>query len=75
MPYEADGIVSLVANSLVISFFYSQDAPEYKQYKNKEGERIPKNMAWHQENNTYAFSYALGAVIITIGLSDPAGDI
>jgi uncharacterized membrane protein YkgB len=67
-PYEADGIVPFVANSPVMSFFYSKDAPEYKQYKNKEGELIPKNMAWHQENNTYAFSYALGAVIIIIGL-------
>ncbi|GGG26251.1 reactive chlorine resistance membrane protein RclC [Pontibacter amylolyticus] len=66
--YEADGIVPFVANSPFMSFFYTKDAPEYQQYKNKEGEVIPKNIAWHQENGTYIFSYALGAVIIAIGL-------
>ncbi|OKL38672.1 reactive chlorine resistance membrane protein RclC [Pontibacter flavimaris] len=65
--YEADGIVPFVANSPFMSFFYSKEAPEYTQHKNKEGEVVPENIAWHQENNTYAFSYALGAVIIAIG--------
>lgn len=65
--YEADGIVPFVANSPFMSFFYSKEAPEYAQYKNREGEVVPENIAWHQENNTYAFSYALGAVIIAIG--------
>jgi uncharacterized membrane protein YkgB len=72
-PYEADGIVAFVANSPVMSFFYTKEAPEYKQYKNKEGEVIPKNIAWHQENGTYLFSYALGAVIIGIGLLTLSG--
>ncbi|PVY37912.1 reactive chlorine resistance membrane protein RclC [Pontibacter virosus] len=66
--YEADGIVPFVANSPLMSFFYTKDAPEYQQYKNKEGEVVPKNIAWHQENGTYIFSYVLGAVIIAIGL-------
>lgn len=66
--YEADGIVPFVANSPFMSFFYTKDAPEYQQYKNKEGEVVPKNIAWHQENGTYIFSYALGTVIIAIGL-------
>lgn len=66
--YEADGIVPFVANSPLMGFFYTKDAPEYQQYKNKEGEVVPKNIAWHQENGTYIFSYALGAVIIAIGL-------
>ncbi|PKV62451.1 reactive chlorine resistance membrane protein RclC [Pontibacter ramchanderi] len=66
--YEADGIVPFVVNSPFMSFFYTKDAPEYQQYKNKEGEVVPKNIAWHQENGTYIFSYALGAVIISIGL-------
>ncbi|PTX21569.1 putative membrane protein YkgB [Pontibacter mucosus] len=65
--YEADGIVPFVANSPFMSFFYSKEAPEYTKYKNREGEVVPENIAWHQENNTYAFSYALGAVIIAIG--------
>lgn len=66
--YEADGIVAFVANSPVMSFFYTKDAPEYAQYKNKEGEVVPRNIAWHQENGTYVFSYALGTVIVIIGL-------
>lgn len=66
--YEADGIVPFVTNSPFMSFFYTKEAPEYQQYKNKEGEVVPKNIAWHEENGTYIFSYALGAVIIAIGL-------
>ena len=41
--YEADGIVPFVANSPFMSFFYEKEAPEYKQYKNKEGELVLKN--------------------------------
>src|SRR3712207_7619713 len=37
--YEAEGIVPFVANSPFMSFFYAKDAPEYKDYKLKEGER------------------------------------
>jgi uncharacterized membrane protein YkgB len=66
--YEAVGIVPFVANSPTMSFFYKYDAPEYKKYMNKEGEHKPENIAWHKENNTYLFSYGLGAVIILIGL-------
>ncbi|WP_162426234.1 DUF417 family protein [Pontibacter pudoricolor] len=65
--YEADGIVPFVANSPVMFFFYSKDAPEYQQYKNPEGKTVQKNVDWHKENNTYLFSYALGSVIIVIG--------
>jgi uncharacterized membrane protein YkgB len=67
-PYEAEGIVPFVANSPVMSFFYAKPAPEYKSYMNKEGAVVPKNRAWHQENRTYLFSDALGAVIISIGI-------
>lgn len=66
--YEADGIVPFVANSPTMSFVYKYDAPEYKQYMNKEGELIPANRAWHQENGTYWFSYLLGGVIVLKGL-------
>ncbi|MBX0334318.1 reactive chlorine resistance membrane protein RclC [Pontibacter sp. HSC-14F20] len=66
--YEADGIVPFVANSPVMSFFYTKAAPDYQSYKNKEGEVVGRNIAWHQENGTYIFSYALGAVIVGIGL-------
>lgn len=71
--YEADGIVPFVANSPLMSFFYSQEAPEYQQYKNPEGKTVIKNMEWHQANNTYVFSYGLGTVIVIIGLLTLAG--
>lgn len=71
--YEADGIVPFVANSPVMSFFYHEKAPEYKKYKNKEGEVVPQNIKWHEMNGTYVFSYALGAGIIVIGLLTLAG--
>lgn len=66
--YEADGIVPFVANSPFMSFFYSKEAPEYTEHKNPEGKTVVKNIAWHKENGTYLFSYALGCVIVTIGL-------
>jgi uncharacterized membrane protein YkgB len=66
--YEADGIVPFVANSPVMSFFYTKAAPEYLQYKNPEGKTVQKNVDWHKENGTYLFSYGLGTVIVAIGL-------
>ena len=66
--YEALGIIPFVANSPTMSFFLKYDAPEYKKHMNKEGEYKPENIAWHKENNTYLFSYGLGAVIVLIGL-------
>ncbi len=66
--YEAEGIVPFVANSPVMSFFYSNDAPEYKEYKLKEGEFVEEKYQWHMENNTYTFSYGLGILIMSIGV-------
>ncbi len=66
--YEAVGIVPFVANSPTMSFFYRFSAPEYKQHMNREGEYKRENIAWHERNNTYAFSYGLGAVIVLIGV-------
>ena len=71
--YEADGIVPFVANSPFMSFFYTNDAPEYQQYKNPEGKTVTKNIDWHKANGTYWFSYGLGTVIIIIGLLTLAG--
>ena len=65
--YEADGIVPFVANSPFMSFFYAKEAPEYKNFKNPEGALVPENRAWHEANNTYTFSYGLGALIMTLG--------
>lgn len=66
--YEADGIVPFVANSPLMSFFYTEKAPAYNDYKNPEGKTVQKNIDWHKANNTYIFSYGLGAVIILIGI-------
>lgn len=66
--YEAAGIVPFVANSPVMNFFYKYEAPEYKKHMNREGEHKPENIAWHQENHTYTFSYGLGTVIVLIGI-------
>ncbi|WP_353184082.1 DUF417 family protein [Parapedobacter lycopersici] len=71
--YEADGIVPFVANSPLMQFFYSKDAPEYQQYKNPEGKTVTKNIEWHKANRTYLFSYGLGTVIVLIGLLALAG--
>jgi uncharacterized membrane protein YkgB len=66
--YEALGIVPFVANSPTMNFFYKYEAPEYKKHINKEGEYKPENISWHEANNTYIFSYGLGALIILIGV-------
>lgn len=74
--YEADGIVPFVANSPLMSYFYHYDADDkdnYKLHKNKEGEVVPANIEWHKKNNTYPFSYGLGAVIVMIGILTLAG--
>jgi uncharacterized membrane protein YkgB len=66
--YEADGIVPLVANSPVMSFFYHYPPPEYRQHMNREGELKIANREWHISNGTYPFAHILGCVIVAIGL-------
>ena len=66
--YEAEGIVPFVANSPFMSFFYAKSAPEYKEYKLKEGEFDEAKFKWHEENNTYTFSHGLGILIVAIGV-------
>lgn len=66
--YEAEGIVPFVANSPFMSFFYTKDAPEYKEYKLKEGEVDAKKQQWHEDNNTYGFSKGLGLLIMALGI-------
>ena len=65
--YEAEGIVPFVANSPFMSFFYAKDAPEYKDYKLKEGEFDKVKHEWHKANNTYTFSHGLGVAIMPFG--------
>jgi uncharacterized membrane protein YkgB len=66
--YEADGIVPLVANSPLMSFFYQHPAPAYRPYMNREGELIPSHREWHETNGTYTFAYGLGVLIVSIGI-------
>jgi uncharacterized membrane protein YkgB len=66
--YEADGIVPLVANSPLLSFFYHYPAPEYREHMNKEGQVVPANQQWNESNGTYRFSYGLGVVIVSLGI-------
>ena len=66
--YEAEGIVPFVANSPFMSFFYTQKASEYKNYKLKEGEFDAAKHEWHVRNNTYGFSHGLGILIMAIGV-------
>src|SRR3546814_3169774 len=73
--YEADGIVPFVINSPFMNFFYQNTGEtaindkgevvaEYTLHKNPEGKTVRKNINWHTENGTYAFSYGLGTVIV-----------
>lgn len=57
-----------MANSPFMSFFYTKSAPEYKEYKLKEGEFNEAKHQWHVENNTYGFSHGLGILIMAIGI-------
>lgn len=66
--YEAEGIVPFVANSPFMSFFYAKHAPEYRDFKLREGEFDEAKHAWHEENRTYAFSHGLGILIMAIGV-------
>ena len=82
--YEADGIIPFVVNSPFFSFMLNnsdktaqnekgETVAEYTLHKNPEGTTVSKNIAWHKENGTYAFSYGLGATIVIIGLLVLAG--
>lgn len=66
--YEAEGIVPFVANSPFMSFFYTRHAPEYREYKLREGEYDIAKYEWHVRNNTYGFSRGLGILIMGIGI-------
>lgn len=58
--YEAEGIVPFVANSPFMSFFYNEKAPEYRDYKLKEGEYDAAKHAWHEKTTPMAFPTGWG---------------
>jgi uncharacterized membrane protein YkgB len=66
--YEDEGIVPFVANSPLMNFFYQAPAGEYRQHMNREGQLVPANREWHQQNGTYLFAYGLGSVIVAFGI-------
>jgi uncharacterized membrane protein YkgB len=66
--YEDEGIVPMVANSPLMNFFYRQPAGEYREHMNREGELVPANRQWHEQNGTYRFAYGLGSVIVAYGV-------
>lgn len=66
--YEDEGIVPFVANSPLMNFFYKEPAGEYRKHMNREGEVVPANRAWHEQNGTYVFAYGLGSVIVLYGV-------
>ncbi|MBC8987848.1 DUF417 family protein [Pedobacter sp. N36a] len=49
--YEAEGIVPLVENSALMSFFYA-DPTGYKPYMQKEGEANPEKIAWDTDQKS-----------------------
>ncbi|AYQ88423.1 MULTISPECIES: reactive chlorine resistance membrane protein RclC [Burkholderia] len=67
VPYEADSITPLVAQSPVMEFFYKHPE-DYARHMTKEGQLVPEQRAWQRDNNTYAFSRGLGTLEILIGL-------
>jgi reactive chlorine resistance protein C len=67
VPYEADSITPLVAQSPLMSFFYNHPK-EYAQHMTEEGQLVPEQRKWQQANNTYGFSHGLGTLEIIIGL-------
>jgi reactive chlorine resistance protein C len=67
VPYEADSITPMVANSPLLSYFY-RHPEQYKQHLTKEGQFVQADRDWQRENGTYTFSEGLGTVELTIAL-------
>ena len=65
--FEADSLVPFVAHSPFMSFFYNHPT-EYKTHMNPEGELVAANHEWHEANNTYGFSTALGVVLVSLAI-------
>ncbi|MDN4054542.1 reactive chlorine resistance membrane protein RclC [Massilia sp. YIM B02763] len=65
VPYEADSITPMVAQSPFMSFFYKHP-DQYKEHFTHEGELKPEQRAWQTANNTYGYSNGLGTVELVI---------
>jgi len=67
VPFEADSITPMVAQSPLMSFFY-QHPTEYQAHMTKEGELVPEKREWQEQNNTYGYARGLGTVELSIAL-------
>jgi uncharacterized membrane protein YkgB len=67
VPYEADSITPMVANSPLLSYFYKHPE-QYKRHLTKEGQFVQAEREWQRENGTYTFSEGLGTVELSIAL-------
>lgn len=67
VPYEADSITPMVAQSPLMSFFYKHP-DQYKAHLTKEGELKPAERAWQSANNTYGYSNGLGTLELCIAI-------
>lgn len=67
VPYEADSITPMVAQSPLMSFFYKHP-DQYKQHMTREGEYKPAERTWQTANDTYAYSNGLGTVELSIAI-------
>ena len=59
---------STFRNKQSVYEFFLQQYGQNCRHKNPEGKTVQKNVDWHRANGTYTFSYALGTVIVIIGL-------
>ena len=59
-PYEADGIVSFVANSPTMNFFYIPPRATAST-RTRKANWSPANRRGTKRNGTYIFAYGLGA--------------
>jgi uncharacterized membrane protein YkgB len=50
-----------------MSYFYHYAAPEHREKTDSGGLNLGSH-AWNESNGTYAFSYGLGCVIVTLGI-------
>lgn len=65
VPYEADSITPMVAQSPLMSFFYAHPE-QYQSHMTHEGELDPAKRAWQQANNTYGYATGLGCIELLI---------
>ena len=59
--YANSGKTAIDENGVTGEANKGKEVAQYKLHKNPEGKMVKANIEWHKENNTYIFSYGLGA--------------